>query len=201
MDGIRAIKANNVINKNLTFKFDGHPINTARITFIILLLMVIMSEMFSSYSPFIIILIIIVIVMAIINKLSIYSISFDNENIIIVNKFKKYIINYKYGIEVEINKKLNSATRTYLRFFNERRYRYSLVIKKGHEYFALASVVGDSLVDDITKFIENFSFDKNTKNDEVSIKKHIYDLIISSSINNFHIEINVIENCKSFINY
>lgn len=171
MDGIRAIKANNVINKNLTFKFDGHPINTARITFIILLLMVIMSEMFSSYFAFIIILIIIVIVMAIINKLSIYSISFDNENIIIVNKFKKNIINYKYGIEVEINKKLNSATRTYLRFFNERRYRYSLVIKKGHEYFVLASVVGDSLVDDITKFIENFSFDKNTKNDEVSIKK------------------------------
>ena len=32
-------------------------------------------------------------------------------------------------------------------------------------------MVGDSLVDDITKFIENFSFDKNTKSDEVSIKK------------------------------
>ncbi len=31
-------------------------------------------------------------------------------------------------------------------------------------------MVGDTLVDEITKFIENFSFDKNTENDEVRIK-------------------------------
>lgn len=87
MDGIRAIKANNIINKNLTFKFDGHPINTANIAFTILLLMIIVSGIFSSYFPFIMAITIIVIVIAIINKLSIYSISFDNENIIIVNTF------------------------------------------------------------------------------------------------------------------
>ena len=87
MDGIRAIKANNIINKNLTFKFDGHPINTANIAFTILLLMIIVSGIFSSYFPFIMAFTIIVIVIAIINKLSIYSISFDNENIIIVNTF------------------------------------------------------------------------------------------------------------------
>ncbi len=171
MDGIRAIKANNIINKSLTFKFDGHPINTANIAFIILLLMIIASKMFSSYFPFIIVFIIIVIVMAIINKLSSYSISFDNESIIIVNKFKKYIINYKDGIEIGINKRLNSAMRTYVRFFEERRYRYSLVIKKDYEYFVLASVVGDTSVDEITKFIENFSFDKNSKNDRVRMRK------------------------------
>ena len=87
MDGIRAIKANNIINKNLTFKFDGHPINTANIAFTILLLMIIVSGIFSSYFPFIMAFTIIVIVIAIINKLSIYSISFDNENIIIINTF------------------------------------------------------------------------------------------------------------------
>ena len=170
MDGIRAIKANNVINKNLTFKFDGHPINTANIAFTILLLMIIVSGIFSSYFLFIMVFIIIVIVMAIINRLSIYVISFDNENIIIVNKFKKYIINYKDGIEVGINKELNSTMRTYKRLFKERKYRYSLVIKKDYEYFVLASVVGDTLVDEITKFIEKFSFDKNAEKDEVRIK-------------------------------
>ena len=170
MDGIRAIKANNIINKNLTFKFDGHPINTANIAFTILLLMIIVSGIFSSYFPFIMTFTIIVIVIAIINKLSIYSISFDNENIIIVNKFKKYVINYRDGIKIGINKELNSAIETYKRLFRGRRYRYSLVIKKGYEYFVLASVVGDTLVDEITKFIENFSFDKNTENDEVRIK-------------------------------
>ena len=170
MDGIRAIKANNIINKNLTFKFDGHSINTANIAFTILLLMIIISEIFSSYFPFIIAFIIIVIVMEIINKLSIYTISFDNENIIIENKFKKYIINYKDGIKIGINKELNSAMETYRRLFKERRYRYSLVIKTDYESFVIASVVGDTLVSEITKFIENFSLDKNAENDEVRIK-------------------------------
>ena len=119
MDGIRAIKANNIINKNLTFKFDGHPINTANIAFTILLLMIIVSGIFSSYFPFIMAFTIIVIVIAIINKLSIYSISFDNENIIIVNKFKKYVINYRDGIKIGINKELNSAMETYRRLFKE----------------------------------------------------------------------------------
>lgn len=33
MDGIRAIKVNNIINEDLTFKFDGHPVDTALISF------------------------------------------------------------------------------------------------------------------------------------------------------------------------
>ena len=59
---------------------------------------------------------------------------------------------------------------TYRRLFKERRYRYSLVIKTDYESFVIASVVGDTLVSEITKFIENFSLDKNAENDEVRIK-------------------------------
>mgnify|MGYP001861501548 FL=1 len=59
---------------------------------------------------------------------------------------------------------------TYRRLFKERRYRYSLVIKTDYESFVIASVVGDTLVSEFTKFIENFSLDKNAENDEVRIK-------------------------------
>ena len=171
MDGIRAIKVNNIINEDLTFKFDGHPVNTALISFSILLLLCIISGFDFSYLIFIIFLLITIIVLTIINKLSIYSVSFDNDNIIIKNKFKSYSIYYREGIKIGIKKGMNTSTETYIRFFKERRYRYSLVIKNRCEDFVLASTVGDDSIDTITKFIENFYYDENIKTNEVQLAK------------------------------
>ena len=67
MGGIRAIKVNNVIDKSLTFKFNGHPINT-RILYTILLIVAIVSHTFY-YLLFLIAFIIIVV--ALLDMLSI----------------------------------------------------------------------------------------------------------------------------------
>ena len=162
---------NNIINKDLTFKFDGHPVNTALISFSILLLLCIISGFDFSYLIFIIFLLITIIVLTVINKLSIYFVSFDNDNIIIKNKFKSYSIYYREGIKIGIKKGMNTSTETYRRFFKERRYRYSLVIKNRCEDFVLASTVGDDSIDTITKFIENFYYDENIKTNEVQLAK------------------------------
>lgn len=66
---------------------------------------------------------------------------------------------------------MNTSTETYRRFFKERRYRYSLVIKNRCEDFVLASTVGDDSIDTITKFIENFYYDENIKTNEVQLAK------------------------------
>lgn len=170
MGGIRAIKVNNVINKNLTFKFDGHPISTITIISAILLITAVVLGHTFFYLFFIVIFFLILIL----NILSIYSVSFDNDNIIIKNRFKKHTICYRNSIQITITRGVNPTSGTYRRLAKEHKWKYSLVINDGDENFILASTVNDSNLHEITKFIENFSFEENIeKNKKHNTDTHI----------------------------
>lgn len=162
MVGVRGIEVNNVINKDLTFKFDAHLTSKTMIIPIILIVIAILGGKF--FYLWIIGLFIIVIIY---NKLLAYSISFDTENIIIKNTFKKHMLCYKYGIRIKITKGRNfhygmgGEGRLYKQLFKESDAKYYLVIDYYGEQFVLDSYVDDSKVQDIMRFIENFSFEKN----------------------------------------
>ena len=104
MVGIRGIEVNNVINKDLTYKFNAHLTSKTMIIPIILIIIAMFEGKF--FYLWIIGLFIIVLIY---NKLSVYSISFDNENIIIKNSFKKHMLCYKNGLHIKINKGRNFA--------------------------------------------------------------------------------------------
>lgn len=161
MAGVRGIKVNNVINKDLTFKFDAHLTSKTMIIPIILITIAVFVGKF-----FYLWIIGLFIIVMIYNKLLAYSISFDNENIIIKNTLKKHILCYKNGIKIKITKGRNFAYgmggegRLYKQLFKESDAKYYLVIDYYGEQFILGSFVDDSKVQDIMIFIENFSFEK-----------------------------------------
>ena len=173
MVGIRGIEVNNVINKDLTFKFNAHLTSKTIIIPIILIIIAMFEGKF--FYLWIIGLFIIVLIY---NKLSVYSISFDNENIIIKNSFKKHMLCYKNGLHIKITKGRNFAYgmggegRLYKQLFKESDAKYYLVIDYYGEQFVLDCSVDDSKVQDIIIFIENFSFEKNLEYEQKQKRKN-----------------------------
>lgn len=171
---IKSKKANNVINKNLTFKFNGHQIN--RVIVVLAILAIILIVYFQKLYYFLFLGIFITII--IVNKLSIYTVYFDNQNIIIKNFYKKHTICYKNGIEIYINKRQNANfTGESLRLLtkwitqdNESDNTYSLILKDNYDIFVLATVVNDDIVKEITQFIDNFYFDESIKKEQNYIR-------------------------------
>lgn len=171
---IKAKKVNNVIDKNLTFRFNGHQINRIIIVLAILAIILIIYFQKLYYLLFLGVFITIVIV----NKLSIYTVYFDNQNIIIKNFFKKHTICYKNGIEIYINKGRNANFKygtmmmltEWITQSNETNNTYSLILKDNYNIFVLAKVVNDDIVKEIAQFIDNFYFDENVKKEQNHIR-------------------------------
>lgn len=173
MVGIRGIEVNNVINKDLTFKFNAHLTSKTMIIPIILIIIAMFEGKF--FYLWIIGLFIIVLIY---NKLSVYSISLDNENIIIKNSFKKHMLCYKNGLHIKITKGrkfaygMGGEGRLYKQLFKESDAKYYLVIDYYGEQFVLDCSVDDSKVQDIIIFIENFSFEKNLEYEQKQKRKN-----------------------------
>ncbi len=171
---IKSKKVNNVINKNLTFKFNGHHIN--RIIIVLAILSIILIVYFQKL--YYIFFVGIFIAMIIFNKLSIYTVYFDKQNIIIKNFYKKHTICYKNGLEIYINKRQNANfTEEMMRLLtswitqdNESDNTYSLILKGNYDTFVLATVVNDDMVKEITQFIDNFYFDESIKKEQSYIR-------------------------------
>lgn len=168
-------RINNVINKDLIFKFNGHHINRIYIVVAIvsIIAIVYVEEIF--YFLYLIFFLI----MVIFNKMSIYTVYFDTQNIIIKNSYKKHIICYKNGIELYINKGKNADFRRHgimrrlsklITLSNESDNEYSLILQANYDIFVLVTVVNDDIVKEITRFIDNFYFDENIKNEQRYIR-------------------------------
>lgn len=170
------VKVNNIFDNSLIFKFNSHHINRMDIVLAIIsiiLIVFLQKYYFSFYLIFFIILIIY-------NKLSIATVYFDDNCIIIKKLFKKQRICYKNGIKICINRGINANFRditlrniTSLLIRDETRNQYSLIIQEGRNLSVIATVVNNDMTDSIKQFIDNFYFDENVQNEKDGIRFQI----------------------------
>lgn len=170
------VKVNNIFDKNLIFKFNAHHINRMDIVLAIISIILIVFLQKYYYSLYLIYFIILIIY----NKLSLATVYFDDNCIIIKKKFKEQRICYKNGIEICINRGINENFRnitlrniTSLLIRDETRNQYSLIIQEGRNLSVIATVVNNDMTDSIKQFIDNFYFDENVQNEKDGIRFQI----------------------------
>lgn len=163
-----AKKVNNIKNKDLVFKFDGHPINICYVELVVVsILVIVFLKMYYCY-----IYLAFFIIYVIYNKLSIYTVSFDSNYIIIKNYYKEHRIYYRNGIKIHIDEQRNFLGRySFIKLItNKYDYKYSLIISDTYERFVLEIIIRDEMDMQTNNFINNFYYDDSANKEQSTIR-------------------------------
>lgn len=162
--GVRGLKVNNVINKDLIFSFNRKPMRTS---FILFPIVVLVYSILAGDFQFLWIEIFFM-GLLILNKILTYKIYFEEEKMVIKNLFNSRSIYYKNGIRIFMRRKGDYGANSFDKiFFKEGYRRYNLVIEYDSEYITLTSAFSENSIfasnmkNEIEKFINNFTFEED----------------------------------------